>query len=76
MIVYKDITKNNDMKNRPYINEIPEWVPEKEMQTRTGLKTTALWKLRFEGKIVSSKIGRKTYYQLSSFFKLLENNRV
>jgi hypothetical protein len=54
--------------------QIPGWLSEKEMQACSGLKTTSLWKLRIEGKLVSSKIGKRTYYQLSSFLDLLENN--
>jgi hypothetical protein len=55
---------------------IPGWIPEKEMQTRSGLKTTTLWKLRTEGKLISSKIGKRTYYQLSSLLDLLEKNKI
>ena len=55
---------------------IPGWLSEKEMQARSGLKTTSLWKLRVDGKLVSSKIGKRTYYKLSSFLELLENNKI
>jgi DNA-binding transcriptional regulator PaaX len=55
---------------------IPGWVSEKEMQSRSGLKTTTLWKLRNDGKLVSSKIGKRVYYKLSSFIELLEKNKI
>jgi hypothetical protein len=55
---------------------IPGWLSEKEMQSVSGLRTTSLWKLRDEGKIVYSKIGKRVYYQLSSFIELLEQNKI
>lgn len=54
--------------------KLPGWLSEKEMQDRTGFKTTTLWKLRQEGKIVSAKVGKRVFYELDSFLRLLEEN--
>lgn len=53
---------------------LPEWLTEKETQRLLGKKTTALWKLRNEGKILFSKIGGSTFYSLTSIKKFLEKN--
>ena len=52
------------------------WLNEKEMQQISGFKTTKLWLLRQNGDLVSSKVGKKTYYQLDSYIELIEKNRI
>ena len=56
--------------------KIEGWLTEKQMQALSGLKTTSLWKLRTDGKLVSSKIGKRVYYKLDSFIELLKENEI
>ncbi len=56
-------------------NQLPEWLDEKTTQNLLRKKTTALWKLRKEGKIQFSKIGGSTYYSLDSIKRLLNGNK-
>ena len=54
--------------------KIPGWLSEAEMQDLTGFKTTKLWQLRVQGRLKSSKIGKKTFYNLNSWLRMLEEN--
>ena len=63
-----------DQKTPPIKTSISGWLSENEIKALTGFKTTKLWQLRTKGQLVSSKIGRKTYYLLDSLLELLENN--
>ncbi len=42
------------------------FISEQHAQEMLGVKRTTLWKLRSEGKLHYSKIGRKTLYHLPS----------
>lgn len=64
------------MNAKEFTTSIPGWLSEKEMQARSGLKTTTLWKLRTEGRLEFSKIGKRTYYRLDSFLDLLDKNLI
>lgn len=55
-------------------SHLEKWLDEKSTQELLGLKTTTLWKLRKEGKLITSKIGAKTYYSVDSINILLEKN--
>ncbi|TAH43648.1 MAG: DNA-binding protein [Bacteroidetes bacterium] len=51
------------------------WVSEKELMLMTGISRNTLLKLRQEGKITRSSIsGKKNYYRLTDFKKLLDKN--
>ena len=52
-----------------------DWVTEEEIRNLTGFKSTKLWQLRKHGKIVFSKVGRRTFYLLPSLLDLIENNK-
>ncbi len=57
------------------MNEIdPFQLRKAEMQDLTGFKTTKLWQLRVQGILKSSKIEKKTFYNLNSFLRMLEEN--
>jgi hypothetical protein len=52
-----------------------DWVQEKEVIAVTGLSRSKLLELRKTGKVSSSSIsGKKPYYKLSDFKKLLDKN--
>lgn len=55
--------------------KMDDWISELEAQKLLGLKETSLWALRKTKKIVSSKIGAKTFYSLKSIEKLLHKNQ-
>lgn len=63
-----------DLNSTTIKSSIPGWLSENEIKNLTGFKTTKLWQLRTQGSIVSSKIGRKTYYSLESLLDLLAKN--
>jgi helix-turn-helix protein len=48
-----------------------DWLTEGEVQKLLGVKTTTLWKLRSEKKLLYSKIGKKIFYQKKSIEALL-----
>ena len=51
------------------------WVSEKELIALTGLSRNTLLKLRQDGQITRSTIsGKKNYYRLGDFKKLLDKN--
>ena len=52
---------------------LQDWMPEIEVQKLLGKKTTSLWSLRKSGKIISSKVGGKTFYKTKSIIDLLES---
>ena len=54
---------------------LEDWITEKDTQRLLGKKTTTLYNLRVAGKLVSTKIGNKTFYSKSSIMKLLDNNK-
>lgn len=55
--------------------KLTDWIPEKEAQQLLGLKETSMWSLRKSRKIISSKIGSKTFYSLKSVERLLHKNQ-
>ncbi len=61
--------------NQHGFKSVDDWISEKEAQKLTGLKTTSLWALRKQKRIMYSKIGRKTFYSLRSIKKLLDKNQ-
>src|SRR4051812_41229597 len=51
------------------------WISEKELIKLTGLSRNTLLKLRKEGRITRSTIsGKKNYYRLSDFKRILDEN--
>lgn len=54
--------------------DLPGWLTQEEIMEITGLKETTLWKLRSEGKLRHSKLGRKVYYDGNSIITLLDEN--
>lgn len=55
--------------------KMEDWISEQEAQKLLGLKETSLWSLRKMRKVVSSKIGAKTFYSLKSIERLLQKNQ-
>ena len=55
--------------------KMEDWIPEKEAQRLLGLKDTSMWSLRKQRKVISSKIGAKTFYSLKSIERLLQKNQ-
>jgi biotin operon repressor len=52
-----------------------DWISESELCSLTGISRNTLLKLRQEGKIIRSSIsGKKNYYRVSDFKKLLKIN--
>jgi predicted DNA-binding transcriptional regulator AlpA len=52
------------------------WLSHNETMAILGIKVTTLWKLRSEGKLRYSKIGRKVYFDGKSIIALLEANSI
>ena len=67
----KEILK--EIKSKP--QRLNDWISEAEAQALLGLKETSLWALRKTKKVVSSKIGAKTFYSLKSIERLLQKNQ-
>lgn len=63
------------VKNHGQKNPLQKWLTEKEAQEALEKGTTALWNLRKQGKIKSSKIGGKTYYSVESIQSYLNANK-
>lgn len=57
-------------------NLLPGWIDELTAERLLDRRSTTLWKLRKQGKIISSKIGSKVYYKLESIMQLLEENAI
>jgi len=55
---------------------LKDWITEKDTQKLLGKKTTTLYNLRRQGKLVSTKNGNTTYYSMESIMKLLDDNKV
>jgi hypothetical protein len=55
-------------------SKIPGWLNKNETSELLGLKTTSLWKLRQEGKVKWSKLGRNIYFNIDSILQLIEEN--
>ncbi len=55
---------------------LPEWISEQEAMQLLGIKSkTSLWKLRSEGKISYSQMGKKIIlYKRSSIIEYIEQN--
>ena len=53
---------------------IKVWLTEKEAQDYLGIGRTSLWKLRREGSLHYSIVGKKVYYHKPSIDDLLLRN--
>lgn len=51
-----------------------DWLSEEQAQELLNLGTTSLWSLRKQRKVVTSKIGNRTYYSRESILELIEKN--
>lgn len=51
-----------------------DWLSEEQAQELLNLGTTSLWSLRKQKKLVTSKIGNRTYYSRESILELIEKN--
>ena len=52
-----------------------DWLTEEQAQELLQRKTTSLWDLRKQKKIIASKIGNRTFYDKSSIIEYLEKNK-
>ena len=65
-------TKDEHRKNKMF----GEWISEKEAMQLTGLSRSSLFTLTKQGKLIKSSIaGKKNYYKLSDFKRLLDENQ-
>jgi hypothetical protein len=69
------ISYQNERDNTGVSNELGDWIDEEAAMKLSGLKRTALFNLRKQGKIIAVPIaGKKKFYRKSSFEKLLNEN--
>lgn len=66
------LTKHERIKNKMF----GEWISEKEAMQLTGLSRSSLFTLTKQGKLIKSSIaGKKNYYKLSDFKRILDENQ-
>ena len=58
------------------LKNLDGWFSNSETMAILGVKETTLWKLRAEGKLRYSKIGRKVFFDGKSITALLETNSI
>ncbi len=76
---FQELTQKVDLllelsKDAGKLIKMSDWISEHETQKLLGLKETSLWALRKTKKVISSKVGAKTFYSLKSIEKLLSKN--
>ena len=54
--------------------ENSKWLDESTTQEMLNIKATTLWKLRSEGFLKFSKVGRQTFYSRESIEKYIKEN--
>ena len=73
--ILKELEEIKSMLRVNQIKETAKWIDEVTTQSLLAVGTTTLWKLRSDGLIKYSKVGRKTFYLLESIEKFLKSNQ-